>query len=103
MRAFQAHDKGSIPLSRSRHIYKGKTMARITSEKAVDQIGNRYDLVLIASLRARELKNSHAAHINTDDGALVKSIREVEQGHVGKDYLLKNPVVNHKPNNAKPR
>jgi DNA-directed RNA polymerase omega subunit len=34
-------------------------MARITSQVAVEQIGNRYNLVLIASLRARELKNGH--------------------------------------------
>ena len=30
---------------------------RLTSELAVEQIGNRFDLVLVASQRARELKN----------------------------------------------
>ena len=64
-------------------------MARITSEKAVEQVGNRYDLVLIASRRARELSNGHAPHITTDDTTVVKAIREIEQGHVGRDYLYK--------------
>jgi len=32
-------------------------MAKVTSEKAVEQIGNRFNLVLAASQRARELKN----------------------------------------------
>jgi DNA-directed RNA polymerase omega subunit len=31
-------------------------MARITSQKAAEAVGNRFDLVLIASARARELK-----------------------------------------------
>ncbi len=71
-------------------------MARITSEKAVEQVGNRYDLVLIASRRARELSNGHAPHITTDDTTVVKAIREIEQGHVGRDYLHKNPEINKK-------
>ena len=71
-------------------------MARITSEDAVAQVGNRYDLVLIASRRARELSNSHAPHINTDDGNVVKAIREIEQGHVGRDYLHKSIDIDRK-------
>lgn len=71
-------------------------MARITSEKAVEAVGNRYDLVLIASRRARELSNGHAPHITTDDTTTVKAIREIEQGHVGRDYLHKNPEINKK-------
>jgi DNA-directed RNA polymerase subunit omega len=71
-------------------------MARITSEKAVEQVGNRYDLVLIASRRARELTNGYAPHINTNDTTTVKAIREIEQGHVGRDYLYKNQDIDKK-------
>lgn len=71
-------------------------MARITSEKAVEAVGNRYDLVLIASRRARELSNGHAPHINTDDTTVVKAIREIEQGYVGKDYLHKPQDIDRK-------
>jgi len=71
-------------------------MARITSEKAVEQVGTRYDLVLIASRRARELSNGHAPHINTDDTTVVKAIREIEQGHIGQDYLYKSQDIDRK-------
>jgi DNA-directed RNA polymerase subunit omega len=71
-------------------------MARITSELAVEQVGNRYDLVLIASRRARELNHGHAPHITTDDTTVVKAIREIEQGHVGRDYLHKPLDIDRK-------
>lgn len=71
-------------------------MARITSEKAVEQIGNRYELILIASRRARELTHGYAPSINTNDGSVVKAIREIEQGHIGRDYLHKNPDIDKK-------
>lgn len=71
-------------------------MARITSEKAVEQIGNRYDLILIASRRARELSHGHAPHINTKDTTTVKAIREIEQGHIGRDYLYKPQDLDRK-------
>lgn len=64
-------------------------MARITSQLAVEQIGNRYDLILIASLRARELKRGHHALVEEVTGPCVTAIREIEQGKVKRDYLLK--------------
>lgn len=66
-------------------------MARITSQLAVEQIGNRYNLVLIASLRARELKSGHMPLVNNKDknGHLVTAIREIEEGKVGIEYLEK--------------
>ncbi len=71
-------------------------MARITSEKAVEAVGNRYDLVLIASRRARELTHGYAPHINTNDTTTVKAVREIEQGHIGRDYLYKSQDINSK-------
>ena len=71
-------------------------MARITSEDAVAQVGNRYDLVLIASRRARELSSGYAPHIVTDDTNVVKAIREIEQGHISLDYLYKSQYVDQK-------
>ncbi len=64
-------------------------MARITSEDAVAAVGNRYDLVLIASIRARELRRNHAPKIVSKNGPLVTAIREIEQGKVGREYLEK--------------
>jgi len=68
-------------------------MARITSEVAGRKVGSLYDLVLIGSRRVRELRRGDAAHVDKIDGDLVTAIREVEQGFVGRDYLLKNPEV----------
>jgi len=64
-------------------------MARLTSELAVAAVGNRYDLVLIASRRARELSNDWAPHVSGTNGFLVTAIREIEEGHVGREYLRK--------------
>ena len=68
-------------------------MARITSQEAVRVFGNQYDLVLAASRRVRELRNGHAAMVERRYGDLVTALAEVEQGHVGRDYLLKPPEV----------
>ena len=64
-------------------------MARITSQDAVAMVGNRYDLVLIASLRARELKRGHAPMVSKVSGFAVTALREIEQGKVGREYLEK--------------
>lgn len=62
-------------------------MARISSEKAVTQIGNRYDLILVASQRVRELRNGHRPKIDVNHGPVLTSLTEIEEGLVGKDYL----------------
>jgi DNA-directed RNA polymerase subunit omega len=64
-------------------------MARITSEKAVEAIGNRFDLVLVASLRARELRKGHKPKVKPNDSHTVTAVREIEEGHIGRDYLRK--------------
>lgn len=68
-------------------------MARITSEDAVEQVGNRFDLVLIATRRVRELRNGYRPHITSSNGALVTALKEIEEGHVGREYLLKSTEV----------
>ena len=64
-------------------------MARYTSEAAVEAVGNRYDLVLIASRRARELSVGYAPTITSKSGNLVKALEEIEQGKIGRELLLK--------------
>jgi DNA-directed RNA polymerase omega subunit len=64
---------------------------QINLEKCVEAIDNsRYNLVLVASARARELvhaqkQNDWATHIN----APVSALLDVQQGLVGLDYLRK--------------
>lgn len=63
-------------------------MARITSQLAVEQIGNRYDMILVASMRARELKKGYQPMSLKKGGPIVTSLREIEEGKInGKEYL----------------
>ena len=62
-------------------------MARITSEKAALAVENRFDLVLIASQRARELKRGALPKVASKNSAVVTALREIEQGYIGRDYL----------------
>lgn len=62
-------------------------MARITSEKAAEAVGNRFDLVLIASHRVRELKRGSLPKIASKNGVHVTALREIEAGLVGREYL----------------
>jgi DNA-directed RNA polymerase omega subunit len=62
-------------------------MAKITSEKAIDMIGNKYNLILIAAIRARELKAGQKSKVKPDNGFLVTALKEIEEGHIGVEYL----------------
>lgn len=63
-------------------------MARITSQQAAEAVGNRFDLVLIASQRVRELKRGAMPKVpRNKNGAAVTALREIEQGYIGRDYL----------------
>ena len=64
-------------------------MARLTSEIAALQIGSKYDLVLVAARRARELNRGWKAKIDCKNSIGVTALREIEAGMIGRDYLLK--------------
>lgn len=56
-------------------------MARVTVEDAVDVIGNRFDLIMIASKRARQLATGGKdPKVNWDnDKPTVVALREIEE------------------------
>jgi len=64
-------------------------MARITSQAAVAMIGNRYELVLIAARRARELARGDAPQVTKVTSPAVTALREIEQGFVDRSWLYK--------------
>ena len=66
---------------------KKENMPRISSEKAVNQIGNRYDLILVAAQRVRELRKGHRPKMDTKHGPVLTALTEIEEGHVSKEYL----------------
>jgi DNA-directed RNA polymerase omega subunit len=63
----------------------------IDTEKCVEQAGgNRFDLVLIASVRARELARRHkAAELTTQVNAPVSALLDIQEGKIGPEYLKK--------------
>jgi len=63
--------------------------AGLTSQAAAEAIGNRYDLVLIAAQRMRELARGSARRVESRYGDGVTALLEIEQGKVVLDYLLK--------------
>ncbi|MCF2908905.1 MULTISPECIES: DNA-directed RNA polymerase subunit omega [Pseudoalteromonas] len=64
-------------------------MARVTVEDAVDKIGNRFDLILVAARRARQIavggKDPMVEAEN--DKPTVIALREIEKGMVTSDSL----------------
>ena len=61
-------------------------------EKCVKNVGgNRFDLVLIASHRVRELKHGSRPLVENDNNTrpTVLALKEIEEGMVGADYLDK--------------
>jgi DNA-directed RNA polymerase subunit omega len=63
--------------------------ARFSNEKAVESVGNRYDLILIASARVRELHKGHQPKLRTKLGKTLTALTEIEEGLVGREYLDK--------------
>lgn len=57
-------------------------MARVTVEDAVEQVGNRFDLILVASRRARQLATGGKdALVDVEnDKPTVLALREIEAG-----------------------
>ena len=62
---------------------------QVDTEKCVVQAGgNRFDLVLIATVRARELSRRHkAAGLTTQVNSPVSALLDIQEGKIGRDYL----------------
>jgi DNA-directed RNA polymerase omega subunit len=63
----------------------------IDTEKCTEQVGgNRFDLVLIASARARELSRRHKmSESKVQMNAPVSALLEIQEGKIGREYLRK--------------
>ena len=76
-------------------------MARLTSQDAVAMIGNRYELVLIAARRARELARGDMPKVTKVSGHLVTALREVEQAFVDRSWLYKPQDISSRSHHRK--
>ena len=81
-------------------------MARVTVEDCIDKIPNRFDLVLAAAQRARDVSSGNPLTIDRDnDKNPVVALREIADETVDPDYLrdlivkglqkLSNPEVSN--------
>ena len=66
-------------------------MARITVEDCLQQIPNRFQLVLAATYRARMLNQGHTPKIESKNKAGVTALREIAAGKIGIEMLKKVP------------
>jgi len=64
-------------------------MARVTVEDAVDKVGNRFDLILIASRRARQLATGGKEPLVEveNDKPTVIALREIEAGLITTEVM----------------
>jgi DNA-directed RNA polymerase subunit omega len=66
---------------------KNNTRHTVDTDKCVSNIGSRFDLVLVASQRVRELKRGHRKLVTGNDNPTVTALKEIEEGHIGRDLL----------------
>jgi DNA-directed RNA polymerase omega subunit len=63
----------------------------INTEQCVEKVGgNRFDLVIIAAARSREISRKHRHDgLTTQINAPVAALLDIQAGRVGKEYLKK--------------
>lgn len=70
-------------------------MARVTVEDCVDKVPNRFDLVLLAATRAREISGGAELTVERDrDKNPVVALREIAEETVRPRELRESAVVN---------
>ena len=64
-------------------------MARVTVQDAVEKIGNRFDLILTAARRARQLQLHTREPLVPEDNdkPTVIALREIEKGLINNDIM----------------
>lgn len=61
-------------------------MARITVEDCLDQVPNRFELVLVGARRAKQLLKGARPLVDSDNKEVVTALREVAAKQVGLRY-----------------
>ena len=67
-------------------------MARITIEDCTEKVGNRFSLVLMSSIRAKQLMRGARTLVKADENrSVVVSLREIAAGYVTPDVPEDTP------------
>lgn len=71
-------------------------MARVTVEDVVDKVPNRFDIVMLASHRAREIATGASITVDRDnDKNPVVALREIAEETQGADDLRERMISSH--------
>ena len=63
-------------------------MARVTVEDCLENVDNRFELVLLASRRARQLANGQTPSVEVDgDKPTVVALREIADGNISNESM----------------
>lgn len=70
-------------------------MARITVEDCLDNVDNRFELVMVSSKRARQLQiEGKDPHVTVDnDKPTVIALREIADGFIDASILIAKPAI----------
>jgi DNA-directed RNA polymerase subunit omega len=69
-------------------------MARVTVEDCVDKVSNRFDLVLFAAQRARQISGGADLTVDRDrDKNPVVALREIAEENVRPDHLQESVIT----------
>jgi len=69
-------------------------MARITVEDCLENVDNRFNLVLLATKRARQLANGQEPLVDWEnDKPTVVALREIAEGLITKENVTPKPEV----------
>ena len=70
-------------------------MARITVEDCLDKVDNRFELVMVASKRARQLQiqgKDPMLPVDNDKPSVI-ALREIAEGYVNAEILVEKPSI----------
>ncbi len=68
-------------------------MARVTVEDCLENLDNRFQLVLLAAKRARQLAMGSEPFLEWEnDKPTVMALREIAEGKIGKELLDESPL-----------
>lgn len=70
-------------------------MARVTVEDCIDKVPNRYELLMVAAQRAKDIEAGAPLQVDRDnDKNSVVALREIAEGKVSIEDLQKSLVMN---------
>lgn len=71
-------------------------MARVTVEDCLDNVENRFELVMVATKRARQIANGQEPLVESEnDKPTVIALREIAEGKIGPEILSEVSAMAH--------